>query len=225
MYEQTERVEHEYALENWKRVRTLWYWMGRQEPDTQILRLLERYTVGAPLSALQRAMHGHRQGAGVLRRKSAEAIVAPLLALPYPGQERAKIRLGSYEGPAPRALLNHLRGLGDDQHFELAEAWVAYLRRARDEAPQLWQATAATPKTPPPTAATLPTEFDLAMIELRLARIEIAGERLLRLQSASAGEHEQRELHARRSAWLQERRALLEEYQRVRQMLAISDVA
>jgi hypothetical protein len=209
MHQRIERAdpEHPHALENWQRVRALWTWTGRRDGDAMILRLLARYTVGAPLTALQRAMLGHRQGAGILRRKSAEAIVAPLLALPYPGQERSALRLPSYEGPAPRAFLNHLRSLTEDQHFELAECWVAYLRRSRADAPPPWQPTAAAPQLPAATSA----EFDLALLELRLARVELAGERLWRQTEADG------DLHARRSAWLEERRALLEEYRRARQ--------
>jgi hypothetical protein len=218
MHQRTD-PEHDHALENWKRVRRLWSWMGRSDGDAMILRLLARYTAGAPLSALQRALLGHRQGAGVLRRKSAEAIVAPLLALPYPGQERSSLRLSSYEGPAPRAFLSHLRGLTEDQHFELAECWVAYLRRSRDDAPPPWQPTAAGPTLPAAAPAAPNAEIDLALLELRLARVELAGERLWR-QSAADGEPE---LHARRSAWHEERRALIEEFRRARQTLASTE--
>lgn len=133
------------ALENWRRVRRLWSWTGRRESDRQTIRLLDHYSVGAPISALARAMLGHPQGAGRLRRRSAEAIVAPLLAIAYPGQEHCALSLASGTGPLLPEFRAYLRELSIDQHFELAEHWIAILRCERDDEPPAWQSTLAGP--------------------------------------------------------------------------------
>lgn len=203
------------ALENWARVRSLFRWTGRNESDRIIWRLLKRYTVGAPLAALRRAALGHPQGAGRLRRKSAEAIVAPLLAVPYPGNERCTLWDAKRETPIPRAFREHLLGLTEHARYDLAEHWVEFLRRERDDPPAPWtiERNESAEVIREPCGSVTEKTVDLALLELRLVEVALRGEALRQECQRAASD---RRLAARLERWLEEQAELLEQIRRFR---------
>jgi hypothetical protein len=123
------------ANDNWNRVCALWAWLGRSETDNRLLRLLSRHAPLAPISALKRAQLGDRRGAGRLRDASARALVGPLLGVRFDVAVEEAKPVREYDGPASSDVRAQLRLLSAKQRLDLAEHWIDYLRRERDDAP------------------------------------------------------------------------------------------
>jgi hypothetical protein len=155
-------------LSNWQRLQQLWSWLGRGESDARLLHVLRRYAPKAPLKALERARLGDARGAGRMRPGSARAIVGPLLGVMYSGED-IWVQMHDYDGPAPLALRAHLRTLSTQQHIDLAEHWVDYLRQDRADMPAPWPMPAANSGTlaPPPDPAPVLEQLLALMQELR----------------------------------------------------------
>lgn len=121
-------LTEDMALDNWRRVRNLFGWFGWAESDEALLRRIARLARDAPHSALKRAQLGHRQGAGRLRRSSARKLVGPLLG----------VELGAHDELVARSAARvptSLRAASDEALRQLAEHWVDYLCRDRDDPP------------------------------------------------------------------------------------------
>jgi hypothetical protein len=133
------------SKDNWNRVCALWAWLGRTETDSRLLRLLARHAPLAPISALKRAQRGDRRGAGKLRGGSAQALVGPLLGVRFDVPADAD-RLRDYDGPASSEVRAQLRSLSAKQRLDLAEHWVDYLRREREDAPSALRQSSFSPQ-------------------------------------------------------------------------------
>lgn len=128
------RTLSERAIANWRRVRDFFAFLGRTDHDLRLLTLIARAAPGAPCVSLGRARLGHRQGAGRMRRASAQCLVGPFLGVEYGSGGRVR-RLARCAGAVTQGWRERLIGLSDDALFALADQWVDYLCGQRSGPP------------------------------------------------------------------------------------------
>jgi hypothetical protein len=140
----SEPLKRTLALANWQRVRSFWLWTGRTDDDKRILKLLSRYAPEAPINALRRAQLGHPHGGGQMRPGGARALVGAVLGIRYIGPHHHAARVEEFSGLTPSDLRAYLRALREFEHLDLAEHWLDYLRRERDDRPAAWELRSTT---------------------------------------------------------------------------------